>query len=92
LGPHDEAVVPHVPHAKDQTEFLVAFVDNGVLAEDDGLCASVRSGQFGEDQTNHKGLDEATENGLSRHDDHSGKTVGGRLASTIATKQSNEKI
>ena len=33
LSVDDEAVIPHVTHAHDQAEALVAFADDGLLAE-----------------------------------------------------------
>ena len=62
LSSEDEVVIPEVSNPKDETELSVPQSDDCLSAEDDGLLSQLRPRQLGEDQADHEGLDQTSQN------------------------------
>ena len=70
LGSQYEIIIPEVADPDDETEPPVPHGDGGLVAKDDRLAPVPRSGQLGEDQAHHEGLNDAAQHCLEGHDDH----------------------
>ena len=86
LRADDETVRSHVADPENQAELLVPFADDGVSAEHDGFGPLIRRGEFGENEAHHEGLNEASDDALSGHDDHGLGAGRGRLAAAVADR------
>ena len=62
LSSEDEVVIPEVSNPEDETELSVPQCDDCLGAEDDSLLPQLGSRQLGEDQADHEGLDQTSEN------------------------------
>ena len=95
LGVQDKVVLPEVADPDDETEPPVPHGDGGLVAKDDRLAPVPRSGQLGEDQADHEGLNDAAQHCLERHDEDGLRTVGcclpGPVADGVLGLQGEEK-
>ena len=60
----DKIVISEVANPEDETEFPVPESHHRVGAEDDCLLPQLGSRQFGENQSDHEGLDETAQHRL----------------------------
>ena len=70
LSIKNKVVFSQITNSYHQAKFLVTHSYDSIVTEYDCLASIPWSGQFGEDKTHYKGLDDASKNCLERNNNH----------------------